>query len=133
MVIEALVARTLRLVESSQQMIRIVGLSATLPNYTDVALFLKVNPSTGLFHFGAAYRPVPLTQTFIGVTKKDVKERNTTFLNIAYAKALDAIRRGKQVRTAPSAPPPAHRPPPAILGITHVRARSGGCLHRLPH
>ena len=32
---------TLRLVESSQQMIRIVGLSATLPNYTDVALFLK--------------------------------------------------------------------------------------------
>ena len=40
-VIEALVARTLRLVESSQQMIRIVGLSATLPNYADVALFLK--------------------------------------------------------------------------------------------
>jgi hypothetical protein len=32
-VIETLVARTLRLVESTQSMIRIVGLSATLPNY----------------------------------------------------------------------------------------------------
>ena len=32
-VIETLVARTLRMVETSQQMIRIVGLSATLPNY----------------------------------------------------------------------------------------------------
>ena len=95
--IEALVARTLRLVESSQQMIRIVGLSATLPNYTDVALFLKVNPSTGLFHFGAAYRPVPLTQTFIGVTKTNVMERNAEMTRIAYDKALAAIRRGKQV------------------------------------
>jgi len=32
-VIETIVARTLRQVESSQKMIRIVGLSATLPNY----------------------------------------------------------------------------------------------------
>jgi replicative superfamily II helicase len=36
-VIETLVARTLRQVESTQSMIRIVGLSATLPNYKDVA------------------------------------------------------------------------------------------------
>mgnify|MGYP006280856969 CR=1 FL=1 len=28
-------------------MIRVVGLSATLPNYHDVAAFLNVNPSTG--------------------------------------------------------------------------------------
>jgi len=39
-VIETIVARTLRQVESSQTMIRIVGLSATLPNYKDVAEFL---------------------------------------------------------------------------------------------
>ena len=32
-VIEIIVARTLRLVESTQSMIRIVGLSATLPNF----------------------------------------------------------------------------------------------------
>lgn len=32
-------------------MIRIVGLSATLPNYIDVASFLHVNPFNGLFFF----------------------------------------------------------------------------------
>lgn len=40
-VIESIVARTLRHVESSQTPIRIVGLSATLPNYVDVADFLR--------------------------------------------------------------------------------------------
>jgi hypothetical protein len=34
-------------VESSQSMIRIVGLSATLPNYKDVARFLGVNTESG--------------------------------------------------------------------------------------
>lgn len=38
-------------------MIRIVGLSATLPNYKDVGAFLHVSPS-GLFHFGAEFRCV---------------------------------------------------------------------------
>ena len=33
-------------VESSQSMIRIVGLSATLPNYRDVAEFLWYSSST---------------------------------------------------------------------------------------
>ena len=65
-VIESLVARTLRQVESSQSMIRILGLSATLPNYLDVARFLHVNPHTGLFFFDGRFRPVPLAQTFIG-------------------------------------------------------------------
>lgn len=46
-VIETIVARTLRYVESSQKMVRIVGLSATLPNYIDVAHFLKINTNTG--------------------------------------------------------------------------------------
>ena len=54
-------------VESSQNMIRILGLSATLPNYTDVATFLHVNPYTGLFSFDGRFRPVPLAQTFIGM------------------------------------------------------------------
>ena len=48
-------------------MIRIVGLSATLPNYVDVAMFLGVNPRVGLFVFDSRFRPVPLNQTFIGV------------------------------------------------------------------
>jgi replicative superfamily II helicase len=37
-------------------MIRVVGLSATLPNYQDVGTFLRVNASSGLFHFDASYR-----------------------------------------------------------------------------
>ena len=53
-------------VESSQKMIRIVGLSATLPNYVDVARFLGVSLHKGLFFFDGRFRPVPLAQTFIG-------------------------------------------------------------------
>lgn len=66
-VLEALVARTLRLVEQQQRMIRIVGLSATLPNFVDVSAFLGVNLHVGLFYFDDAFRPVPLRQTIIGV------------------------------------------------------------------
>ena len=46
-VIETIVARTQRYIESSQRFIRIIGLSATLPNYQDVASFLRVNHRTG--------------------------------------------------------------------------------------
>ncbi len=69
-VIESLVARTLRMVESTQSMIRIVGLSATLPNYIDVSNFLGVNPYQGLFFFDSGFRPVPLEQHFIGIKQK---------------------------------------------------------------
>uniref|UniRef100_A0A8C4HEY4 Activating signal cointegrator 1 complex subunit 3 n=1 Tax=Dicentrarchus labrax TaxID=13489 RepID=A0A8C4HEY4_DICLA len=48
-------------------MIRILGLSATLPNYLDVAAFLHVNPYIGLFFFDSRFRPVPLGQTFVGI------------------------------------------------------------------
>jgi pre-mRNA-splicing helicase BRR2 len=37
-------------------MTRIVGLSATLPNYDDVATFLRVKPNKGLFYFDNSYR-----------------------------------------------------------------------------
>lgn len=56
-VIEAIVARTMRTYGEEQT--RIVGLSATLPNYGDVAAFIRVKPS-GVFHFDNSYRPVPL-------------------------------------------------------------------------
>ena len=41
-------------------MIRIIGLSATLPNFADVATFLHVDANKGLFYFDHTYRPVPL-------------------------------------------------------------------------
>jgi hypothetical protein len=37
-------------------MTRIVGLSATLPNYDDVATFLRVKPNKGLYYFDNSYR-----------------------------------------------------------------------------
>ena len=57
-----------------------VALSATLPNYRDVALFLRVNLDRGLFFFGPEYRPVPLEQTFVGVAEKN-RMRMATKLN----------------------------------------------------
>lgn len=96
-VIESIVARTLRHVETSQSMVRIVGLSATLPNYEDVALFLRVNPRRGLFHFGDAYRPVPLRQTFIGVSERNQYKMVDYMNRIAWRQAASALRRGKQV------------------------------------
>ena len=67
-------------------MIRIVGLSATLPNYTDVAAFLGVNVDTGLFFFDASYRPVPLEMQFVGVTARALHEIRSTMDTIAYNK-----------------------------------------------
>lgn len=70
-VLESLVARCLRAMESSQEEIRLVGLSATLPNVLDVAAFLRVklpdkidlegvnrtdnDRNSGLFYFGNRY------------------------------------------------------------------------------
>ena len=56
-----------RTMQRTQRKIRIVGLSATLPNYMDVAEFLKVDNEKGLFHFNENYRPVPLIVNLIGV------------------------------------------------------------------
>lgn len=96
-VIEALVARTLRQVESTQTMIRIVGLSATLPNYLEVAQFLRVNPDRGLFFFDSSYRPVPLAQQYIGISEQNFAARNELLHEICYKKVVASLRQGHQV------------------------------------
>lgn len=96
-VIEALVARTLRMVESSQTVIRVVGLSATLPNYIDVAQFLRVNPYLGLFFFDGRFRPVPLAQTFVGVKALNQHQQMRDTNDICYDKVVDFVRKGHQV------------------------------------
>lgn len=96
-VIESLVARTLRQVETSQSIIRIVGLSATLPNYEDVAMFLRVNPQKGLWYFNDAYRPVPLQQRFIGITETNTQKAQNLMTKVAFEKAIAAVQKGKQV------------------------------------
>jgi antiviral helicase SLH1 len=97
-VLEALVARTERQVESTQSLIRIVGLSATLPNYIDVADFLKVNRYAGLFYFDASFRPVPLEQHFIGVKgKAGSKQSRENIDETAFEKVRDMLELGHQV------------------------------------
>ncbi|KAI5477077.1 DNA/RNA helicase, DEAD/DEAH box type [Pseudohyphozyma bogoriensis] len=97
-VIESIVARTLRQVESSQSLIRIVGLSATLPNYIDVADFLHVNRYVGLFFFDSSFRPVPLEQHFLGVRGKpgSIASRNGLD-NAAFDKVAELVKAGHQV------------------------------------
>lgn len=96
-VIEALVARTLRQVVNSQNMIRIVGLSATLPNYVDVAHFLRVNLEVGLFYFDSRFRSVPLTQTFIGIKSIKQMQQNLDLDEVCFDKVVEFLRGGHQV------------------------------------
>ena len=82
-------------VEAAQTCIRIVALSATLPSPGDVASFLGVTPA-GLFTFGPSFRPIPLSQKFVGVTESNLQRRNTLMNELAYAEAAAAVRSGKQ-------------------------------------
>lgn len=97
-VIEAIVARTLRQAESSQSVIRIVGLSATLPNYIDVADFLSVSRYTGLFYFDSSFRPIPLEQHFIGVRGKPGSVQSKRNLDrVTFEKVSELVKQGHQV------------------------------------
>ena len=89
-VLESLVARTLRHVESTQEMVRLVGLSATLPNFQDVAAFLRVKPDKGLFYFDNSFRPCPLAQQYIGVSVKKPLQRFQLMNEICYTKVMEA-------------------------------------------
>uniref|UniRef100_A0A3Q3RSP6 Activating signal cointegrator 1 complex subunit 3 n=1 Tax=Mastacembelus armatus TaxID=205130 RepID=A0A3Q3RSP6_9TELE len=96
-VLESLVARTIRQVESTQSMIRILGLSATLPNYLDVATFLHVNPYIGLFFFDSRFRPVPLGQTFVGIKTTNKIQQLHDMEEVCYNKVLEQVKSGHQV------------------------------------
>ncbi|XP_076060028.1 U5 small nuclear ribonucleoprotein l(3)72Ab [Oratosquilla oratoria] len=88
-VLEGLVARTLRNAETTGDAVRLVGLSATLPNYEDVAVFLRVNIKTGLFFFDNSFRPVPLAQQYIGITEKKAIKRYQVMNDILYEKVME--------------------------------------------
>ncbi|KKK26853.1 hypothetical protein ARAM_003451 [Aspergillus rambellii] len=90
-VIESIVSRTIRKVEQTGDPVRIVGLSATLPNYRDVANFLRVDPEKGMFHFDGSYRPCPLKQEFIGVTDKKPIKQLKTMNDICYNKVMEQV------------------------------------------
>ncbi|KAM7028565.1 LOW QUALITY PROTEIN: U5 small nuclear ribonucleoprotein 200 kDa helicase [Acridotheres tristis] len=88
-VLESLVARAIRNIEMTQEDVRLVGLSATLPNYEDVATFLRVDPAKGLFYFDNSFRPVPLEQTYVGITEKKAIKRFQIMNDIVYEKIME--------------------------------------------
>lgn len=87
--------------EQNHDECRIVGLSATLPNYQDVATFLRVKPEH-LYYFDNSYRPVPLeqqyigmqslsglTETYIGITEKKALKRFQAMNEVVYDKIME--------------------------------------------
>lgn len=94
---ESIVSRILRNIEATQEDVRIVGLSATLPNYKDVAAFLRVDYNKGLFFFDNSYRPVQLEQQFIGITEKKALKRYQLMNEIVYDKTIQNSSGQKQV------------------------------------
>ena len=95
-VLESIVSRTIRKIEQTGDPVRLVGLSATLPNYRDVASFLRVDPIKGLFHFDGSYRPCPLRQEFIGVTDKKAIKQLKTMNDVCYTKVMEQAGKNRQ-------------------------------------
>eukprot|EP00397_Hematodinium_sp_SG-2012_P000336 GEMP01000336.1.p1 GENE.GEMP01000336.1~~GEMP01000336.1.p1 ORF type:complete len:2004 (+),score=418.53 GEMP01000336.1:621-6632(+) len=93
-VIESVVARTMRFAETSGHFCRLVALSATLPNYRDVAAFLQVTENN-IFYFDSSYRPIPMEQTFIGVSCENVK-KPARMVEITYDRVVKTLREGHQ-------------------------------------
>ena len=90
-VLESIISRTIRKIERTGDPVRLIGLSATLPNYRDVASFLRVDPLKGLFHFDGSFRPCPLKQEFIGVTDKKPIKQLKTMNDVCYTKVLEQV------------------------------------------
>ncbi|GAB65341.1 u5 small nuclear ribonucleoprotein-specific protein [Plasmodium cynomolgi strain B] len=69
--------------------IRLVGLSATLPNYEDVGLFLRADLRTGVFYFDYSFRPVQLEQHYIGIKEKKGIKKYALMNQLTYEKVLE--------------------------------------------
>jgi pre-mRNA-splicing helicase BRR2 len=96
-VLESIVSRIIRQVETNAETVRLIGLSATLPNYTDVATFLRVKPEKGVFFFDHSYRPVPLQMQYIGITERNAFKRFQLQNEICYNKAFTQRKNSNQV------------------------------------
>jgi pre-mRNA-splicing helicase BRR2 len=94
-VLESIVARTIRKTDQTGEPVRIVGLSATLPNYRDVSSFLRCDPEKGLFHFDGTFRPCPLRQEFIGVTERKAIKQLKAMNDITYTKVMEHVGKNR--------------------------------------
>ena len=102
-ILECLIARTLRHIERTQRTVRLVGLSATLPNYIDVAVFLQVRKEC-LFYFNHSFRPVPLLQRFVGIKEPSMlmartkdRKKQDVYNEQCYEVSKNILKNHKQV------------------------------------
>lgn len=95
--LESLVARIKRhrLIEGQQ--IRIIGLSATLPNYKDVARFIAPGESIedSSVYFDSSFRPIPLKQQYIAITEN--KRAFRIMYEIVYEKVMARLEDHAQI------------------------------------
>ena len=89
MVLESVIACPIQRMEQTGDYIRLVRLFATLPNYQDMATFLRVDQLRGLFYLDASYQPCGLQQQFISVTEKKAIKRFQIMNEACYEKLLD--------------------------------------------
>ena len=94
-VLEALVARTLRWAKETGRGVRMVGLSATLPNYGDVAKFIGVPSKEDIFFFDASYRPCPLAQQYIGIQEGKPFKRYQMLNDLTFEKVAEQAGRNQ--------------------------------------
>ncbi|CCE62007.1 hypothetical protein TPHA_0B03360 [Tetrapisispora phaffii CBS 4417] len=93
-VIESIVSRSL--IDANIKNPRIMAMSATLPNYKDVAKFLRVKEPY-LFYFDSTFRPCPLSQQFCGITEKSSIKKISAMNEVCYDKVLESVTEGHQV------------------------------------
>lgn len=122
-VLESIVCRIFRYIEMEQRAIRIVGISATLPNVEDVASFIKAKR---FFRFDDTYRPVSLDVSLLGVygdRRKDGRRSETAaphnILDTCLEKVEELLAAGCQVLLF------THSRPDTVATAKHV-ARSLG-------
>lgn len=96
-VLESIVSRTIRKSEETGELVRLVGLSATLPNFEDVAKFLRVDPEKGLYYFDSSFRPCPLGQQYIGIKEKKAIKKLSAMNEACYEKLLECMENKHQL------------------------------------
>ena len=82
-VIESIVSRVNREKVNNGSKVRIIALSATMPNYHDIAQFLQVDPEN-TFCFDNSFRPIPLEYNFISLKEKSIIKKNLIQNKITY-------------------------------------------------
>lgn len=95
--LEALVARMKRHKSIEGEPIRIIGLSATLPNFRDVSRFIAPgeNEESSTFYFDSTHRPIPLKQQYIALTEN--KKAFRMINDIVYEKVIERLMENSQI------------------------------------